>query len=710
LSKTQATFRHQADLILLGAENKKVIIMNIKSWIAFIVFLSFASVVANAYTTSTFGNGVFKGLLNSSGTFTGDINWTNLDEYPAPCNAGYYVSGIDDSTTCTDSGMVGGTWTDSQSAGNHSLNDVSEFNKVLWVQAGNATDFQAKVDSCSRDCTIKLEPGSQTDITDRIYLLDKVHITLDGNGANLNYIGGLKASSNARTIIFIENSSHITVKNFNFTDNGFCHGGVFDYRSNYSTIKDNNFKDLREAGGNIFLLMSRHADVTQNEIYVSNNNDTHGTQRAIYLDSAYYSSAIDNDIEFVNRSGSPRGFELDGYSGENLDGQYNTVSENTIVNARFGIHVEEQLQPIVSDNNILEADWGIVVANANFGALIDGNNIETSNEAVHYGIYFQCNSLDYSKNGHIQENNIVSNNIIIQAYTGIYMLNSSNDLVIGNSVYNATTSYYLTAYTNNISLVGNKDFNVGTRSLLITSNYEVHLDGNDFDGSIEITGSPTFRDTTIYGDLNLRENKLENLGSVDKVKINDSGSDTPLQAIGNSDDIGALSPFITIQDMDTNSGSHTATLQWLDNNGVVLGQIFAGSGSNNGIHFLNASGDYQFTIKPNGATGTNDNTPDYQYEITGSIADGFFGITNTSNGDILEVGTDGNLNLKNRPPQNLGAPSTDFTATGGLNLADNLTIGTGSAQVNITLTSPDASEWCCGVNDDGSLGCRSGAC
>ncbi len=39
-----------------------------------------------------------------------------------------------------------------------------------------------------------------------------------------------------------------------------------------------------------------------------------------------------------------------------------------------------------------------------------------------------------------------------------------------------------------------------------------------------------------------------------------------------------------------------------------------------------------------------------------------------------------------------------------------LTVGDGTNQVNITMTSPDGTAWCCGVSDDGSWGCASGAC
>ena len=43
-------------------------------------------------------------------------------------------------------------------------------------------------------------------------------------------------------------------------------------------------------------------------------------------------------------------------------------------------------------------------------------------------------------------------------------------------------------------------------------------------------------------------------------------------------------------------------------------------------------------------------------------------------------------------------------------MGDSFTVGRGDAQINITMTSPDASEWCCGVNDSGIFLCKGGSC
>jgi hypothetical protein len=69
-----------------------------------------------------------------------------------------------------------------------------------------------------------------------------------------------------------------------------------------------------------------------------------------------------------------------------------------------------------------------------------------------------------------------------------------------------------------------------------------------------------------------------------------------------------------------------------------------------------------------------------------------------------------NIDVDTNIIKNIGTTDTDFTATGGLKLDDTLVMGDGSVQRNITMTSPDASEWCCGVNNTGSFSCSSGAC
>lgn len=54
--------------------------------------------------------------------------------------------------------------------------------------------------------------------------------------------------------------------------------------------------------------------------------------------------------------------------------------------------------------------------------------------------------------------------------------------------------------------------------------------------------------------------------------------------------------------------------------------------------------------------------------------------------------------------------ATRLNLTGTAMIQDNLTMGDGSKQVNITLTSPDGTEGCCGLNDDLTFTCREGAC
>lgn len=67
--------------------------------------------------------------------------------------------------------------------------------------------------------------------------------------------------------------------------------------------------------------------------------------------------------------------------------------------------------------------------------------------------------------------------------------------------------------------------------------------------------------------------------------------------------------------------------------------------------------------------------------------------------------------------ENTNKNATFFVADGDSNLIWNvhsftqhMTVGAGAKQANITMTSPDASEWCCGVSDAGAFSCMAGAC
>lgn len=117
----------------------------------------------------------------------GTMNWTSLKNYPLSCPTGTYVTAINDSVTCT--GVVGtgsgdlSGFVDADFTGTVTAENV---NGVYYVQAGNATDIQTKINLCSSGgCNIILPKG--------IYELDDtLNIPYQGIVIKGQYFGGQK--------------------------------------------------------------------------------------------------------------------------------------------------------------------------------------------------------------------------------------------------------------------------------------------------------------------------------------------------------------------------------------------------------------------------------------------------------------------------------------------------------------------------------------
>jgi len=312
--------------------------MNIKSWITFIVILAIVSIGAHAYTTSGFGNVVTKGLLNSSGTFTGDINWTNLDEYPAACSAGYYASELGDALTCTDSGMVGSTWTDSQLAGGNELSDVS---KLTINNTGNAI---LHLHADTKNIGENDHPG--------------INFTQDGFGVQ-GYIGYYTApfssavnnqlwliagyssgSSTTGALVFAtENSTGYAHRHMQIFDTGGLEDASISIYDAYFDLNSNNIIDVGRisSGTNI-----------ESQMYIWNESWTnniiaqvkiHGVDNEMAVDALLIEDESDNDIFRVGTKGignADQGYIRVGRT----KGVYARCCDNEAVDACLQVHDE----------------------------------------------------------------------------------------------------------------------------------------------------------------------------------------------------------------------------------------------------------------------------------------------------------------------------------------------------------------------------------
>jgi len=118
---------------------------------AFILFVflvagnALASTVTNVSTYEIKADKII-GLENISGNQT----WEH-QSYPAECSPGYYVTKIGDSNTCTDSGVIGGTWGDSQNASGYDLVGlgVKPFEIVFCINQDTGCDVVCYDERCA---------------------------------------------------------------------------------------------------------------------------------------------------------------------------------------------------------------------------------------------------------------------------------------------------------------------------------------------------------------------------------------------------------------------------------------------------------------------------------------------------------------------------------------------------------------------------------
>jgi len=123
----------------------------------------------------------------------------------------------------------------------------------------------------------------------------------------------------------------------------------------------------------------------------------------------------------------------------------------------------------------------------------------------------------------------------------------------------------------------------------------------------------------------------------DKTLVNEEDAitlDNPLTIACNSDTVGAQTPFLVLQDLDTDVVSSTPYIGWKDVNGNDLGRLWAGGSDNSGWHFRNSSNVDVVDIKTDGDLVFKGSTSGlcfgeiYAYEVADTITIAASGIAN----------------------------------------------------------------------------------
>jgi len=275
--------------------------------------------------------------------------------------------------------------------------------------------IQAAVDGANSGDVIIVGPGTYTENIN-INKNDLVIRSESGNPADTI----IAANNSNASVITIQGRNHVTIKGFQITGAGTDKSGIYVLGSTYCTIE-----------GNILY------------------NDALG----VYLKNSDNNIVRNNTASKDLLIGTGRGINLE-------QSNYTTVSDNTVSNQRYGIYVYGSQENTLSGNTASQS--------ANDSILVENsiNNVLESNTAksnARYGIYLSGSS-----------NNYLSRNIASSNSKGIYVMNSSENIISNNTVYNNTVE----VNTSNGIMLSGSDGNTLEMNKAINNIYGISFDSS----------------------------------------------------------------------------------------------------------------------------------------------------------------------------------------------------------------------------------------
>lgn len=469
--------------------------------------------------------------------------------------------------------------------GNFSKVNLDSLNNIYYVQAGNASDIQTKINSASGGDKVIIPPGFYT-VSSAIVLNKNVAISGEGFGTILNFTGTGNISA------------------FNVTD--------------VSGISLSNFKLIVDGDANGILVYASN-DITIENLFIEGNlKIPTAERRAINLRGTINSKVIENTITGKNWD---TGIRIDNNFNGNITDLHNLIYGNIL----YDLGTEPDLSNSIATGTAIENEANLSTSTKY--NIYSGNIV---NNVRGHGIrVIECRYCTI-------ENNIVSNT----NRSGVWLKDTNYSLISNNVINFVATKgdshagIYLGVNNEYNSVVGNIVHNSKTQGINISA-----LSNNNF-----------------ISNNRLYENDLGNIsdsGSNNAIFQTNSGNFGILGRLG----VGTLEP--------------SAEFEVEDLSGIALMKIDAGTDAR--LSFSEDGAPVSWTIGSDSAGGVS--------------ADSFF--------------------IQNGP----GPTATnelEINQNGDITLRGNLSIGRGSSQVNITMTSPDATEWACGVNDLGFFDCGFG--
>lgn len=299
------------------------------------------------------------------------------------------------------------------------------------------------------------------------------------------------------------------------------------------------------------------------------------------------------------------------------------------------------------------------------GGLVSGTigiNIRGDENYVD-GIYCEANGTCVnmeanSSDNHVTVIDVETNTTLVTDVGTENQFFSSGDNAVNYMNLNTFGLGATTSPSSLLSLQGVANFRAGTSTMysgLVIPN-------------IRATGTIQAAGATVTGDLLVDGTTLRVNSATDKVGIGTLSPTEALEVNGNMALLGASPATLYL---NYRAGNDSIMIRGITNGGLNLNSYpantnpiwFSFNTAEAGRFHYVGVGDYRF--------GVNDTSPDFRVETVGSGGSGYFGITNSSDGDIFQVNGSGNVGIATT------SPGTKLSVVGAV-VFDSLPTGTGA--------------------------------
>jgi len=370
--------------------------------------------------------------------------------------------------------------------------------------------------------------------------------------------------------------------------------------------------------------------------------------------------------------------------------------------------------------------------------IITPNSLTKNSDYVVY--HSEGTTYSINKNGDIAFSSSGENTSIIQASLDSIGSNA-HVYILGDITFDDTI--YLNS--SNQILEGYGTINIPDGTGITTGKSSSQVDGQTIKGF-------TFDGNSTVIRVGSALNKINNIRITDAYKgilideLNDNARDTLISdviiketesyaiqiASGSTSDqkisnvvIGNVGNDFSVSGILLNGNSHLLSNVHVFNTGdssidvrgdnIIISNCYIDTSDDSGIDVFNSNGTVVTNcyIYRNGDEGINVAGNSYHTVISNNFFKDNVGVSIKTSGNSDYNNIVGNTfynntgTLSNTGSNNniIGNEDEDNIIIGKTNITDTLTIGDGTNQINITLTSPDGTEYSCGVNDGGSFTC-----